>query len=149
MLSGSMTSSAGSWPASRPGAAATGAATPEVGAVVETWPPWLALQIAEAGDIERAAAVMAGFPVDQSDGPGATTGYDLWFPSIAAEAAARCGTSGQRRQLYQRLRPLAGTHVVCGAVVAYAGAVQQPVMDGHSAWWSLVTAGQALRPGGV
>jgi predicted ATPase len=96
---------------------------PEVGAVVETWPPWLALQIAEAGDIERAAAVMAGFPVDQSDGPGATTGYDLWFPSIAAEAAARCGTSGQRRQLYQRLRPLAGTHVVCGAVVAYAGAV--------------------------
>ena len=96
---------------------------PEVGAVVETWPPWLALQIAEAGDPGRAAAVMAGFPVEQSDGPGATTGYDLWFPSIAAEAAARCGTSGQRRQLYQRLLPLAGTHVVCGATVAYAGAV--------------------------
>ena len=90
---------------------------------VETWPPWLALAIAESGDVERAAAVMAGFPVDQSDGPGATTGYDLWFPSIAAEAAARCGTSSQRRQLYQRLLPLAGTHVVCGATVAYAGAV--------------------------
>jgi tetratricopeptide (TPR) repeat protein len=90
---------------------------------VETWPPWLALQAAEAGDLERAAAVMAGFPMGQSDGPGATTGYDLWFPSIAAEAAARCGTSDQRTRLYQRLSPLAGTQVVCGAAVAYAGAV--------------------------
>jgi predicted ATPase len=90
---------------------------------VETWPPWLALQVAEAGDLERAAAVMAGFHVEQADGPGATTGYDLWFPSIAAEAAARCGTSSQRRQLYHRLLPLTGTHVVCGAAVAYAGAV--------------------------
>jgi len=90
---------------------------------VETWPPWLALQVAEAGDLERAAAVMAGFHPEQADGPGATTGYDLWFPSIAAEAAARCGTSSQRRQLYHRLLPLTGTHVVCGAAVAYAGAV--------------------------
>jgi predicted ATPase len=88
-----------------------------------TWPPWLALQVADAGDLERATVIMAGFPVEQSDGPGATTGYDLWCPSIAAEAAARCGTSGQRRQLYERLLPLAGTHVVCGATVAYAGAV--------------------------
>ena len=96
---------------------------PDAEPPVETWPPWLALQIAEAGDLEHATAIMAGFPVEQSDGPGATTGYDLWFPSIAAEAAARCGTSGQRRQLYQRLSPLAGTHVVCGAAVAYAGAV--------------------------
>ena len=61
--------------------------------------------------------------MEQSDGPGATAGYDLWFPSIAAEAAARCGTSAQRRQLYERLLPLAGTHVVCGATVAYSGAV--------------------------
>jgi predicted ATPase len=91
--------------------------------LVETWPPWLALQIAEAGDQERAGVVMAGFPVGQSDGPGATAGYDLWFPSIAAEAAARCGTTSQRCQLYERLLPLAGTHVVCGATVAYAGAV--------------------------
>jgi hypothetical protein len=95
----------------------------DVGALVETWPPWAALQAVAAGDLEHAAAVMAGFPVEQSDGPGATAGYDLWFPSIAAEAAARCGTGGQRRQLYQRLLPLAGTHVVCGATVAYAGAV--------------------------
>lgn len=95
---------------------------PDVGAVSETWPPWLALQVAEAEDLERAAAVTAGFPVEQADGPGATTGYDLWFPSIAAEAAARCGTSGQRRQLYQRLLPLAGTRVVCGATVAYVSA---------------------------
>jgi hypothetical protein len=96
---------------------------PDAEPPVETWPPWLALQVAEAGDPERAAAVMAGFAVEQSDGPGATTGYDLWFPSIAAEAAAQCGTSSQRRYLYQRLSPLAGTHVVCGATVAYAGAV--------------------------
>jgi predicted ATPase len=96
---------------------------PDAEPPVETWPPWRALQAFESGDLERAAAVMAGFPVEQSDGPGATTGYDLWFPSIAAEAAARCGTSSQRRQLYQRLLPLAGTHVVCGATVAYSGAV--------------------------
>jgi predicted ATPase len=96
---------------------------PDAAPPVETWPPWLALQVAEAGDPERAAAIMAGFGIEESDGPGATTGYDLWFPSIAAEAAARCGTGSQRRQLYQRLLPLAGTHVVCGATVAYAGAV--------------------------
>jgi hypothetical protein len=66
---------------------------------------------------------MAGFHVEQADGPGATAGYDLWFPSIAAEAAARCGTSSQRRQLYHRLLPLTGTHAVCGAAAAYAGAV--------------------------
>ena len=90
---------------------------------VETWPPWRALQVADSGDSDGAAAVMTGFSVAQSDGPGATAGYDLWFPSIAAEAAARCGTDGQRRQLYQRLLPLSGTHVVCGATVAYSGAV--------------------------
>jgi hypothetical protein len=96
---------------------------PDAEPPVETWPPWRALLAAEGGELERAAAVMAGFPVEQSDGPGATAGYDLWFPSIAAEAAARCGTSAQRRQLYERLLPLAGTHVVCGATVAYSGAV--------------------------
>jgi hypothetical protein len=96
---------------------------PDAEPPVETWPPWRALLAAEGGELERAAAVMAGFPVEQSDGPGATVGYDLWFPSIAAEAAARCGTSAQRRQLYERLLPLAGTHVVCGATVAYSGAV--------------------------
>ena len=90
---------------------------------VETWPPWRALQASDRGEPEHAAAAMAGFSIEQSDGPGATVGYDLWFPSIAAEAAARCGTSAQRRQLYQRLLPLAGTHVVCGATVAYSGAV--------------------------
>jgi hypothetical protein len=96
---------------------------PDAEPPVETWPPWRALQAVESGDLERAAAVMAGFPVEQSDGPGATVGYDLWFPSIAAEAAARCGTSSQRRHLYQRLLPLAGTHIVCGATVAHSGAV--------------------------
>ena len=96
---------------------------PDAEPPVETWPPWRALLAADGGELERATAVMAGFPVEQSDGPGATAGYDLWFPSIAAEAAARCGTSAQRRQLYERLLPLAGTHVVCGATVAYSGAV--------------------------
>jgi hypothetical protein len=96
---------------------------PDAEPPVETWPPWRALLAADGGELEHAAAVMAGFPVEQSDGPGATAGYDLWFPSIAAEAAARCGTSAQRRQLYERLLPLAGTHVVCGATVAYSGAV--------------------------
>jgi hypothetical protein len=96
---------------------------PDAEPPIETWPPWQALQVADAGDLERATVIMAGFPVEQADGPGATVGYDLWCPSIAAEAAARCGTAGQRRQLYQRLAPFAGTHVVCGATVAYAGAV--------------------------
>jgi hypothetical protein len=59
---------------------------PDSAPPVETWPPWQALQIAEAGDLEHAAAVMAGFPAEQSDGPGATAGYDLWFPSDHPDA---------------------------------------------------------------
>ena len=69
------------------------------------------------------AAALAGFTAAQAWGPGVNAGYDLWFPAIAAEAAARCGTSELRGDLYELLAPYAGTQVGCGAWVAYCGAV--------------------------
>lgn len=90
---------------------------------VETWPPWQALILADGADIEGAASVLAGFTARQAWGPGVTAGYDLWFPAIAAEAAARCGTDELRGDLYQLLAPYSGTQVGCGAWVAYCGAV--------------------------
>ena len=70
-----------------------------------------------------AAAALAGFTAAQAWGPGVSAGYDLWFPAIAAEAAARCGTAALRAGLYELLAPYAGTQVGCGAWVAYCGAV--------------------------
>jgi hypothetical protein len=67
--------------------------------------------------------VLAGFTARQAWGPGVTAGYDLWFPAIAAEAAARCGSDQLRGGLYQLLAPYSGTQVGCGAWVAYCGAV--------------------------
>ena len=90
---------------------------------VETWPPWLALILADGGDPGAAAAALAGFTAGQAWGPGVSAGYDLWFPAIAAEAAARCGTAALRAGLYELLAPYAGTQVGCGAWVAYCGAV--------------------------
>jgi tetratricopeptide (TPR) repeat protein len=90
---------------------------------VETWPPWPALILAERGDLEGAATVLADFSARQAWGPGVTAGYDLWFPAIAAEAAARCGSDQLRGDLYQLLTPYSGTQVGCGAWVAYCGAV--------------------------
>ena len=90
---------------------------------VETWPPWPALILAERGDHDGAASVLAGFSAHQAWGPGVNAGYDLWFPAIAAEAAARCGSDQLRGDLYQLLAPYSGTQVGCGAWVAYCGAV--------------------------
>jgi hypothetical protein len=90
---------------------------------VETWPPWQALILADRGDLEGAARVLAGFAARQAWGPGVTAGYDLWFPAIAAEAAARCGSDQLRGDLYRMLAPYTGTQVGCGAWVAYCGAV--------------------------
>ena len=90
---------------------------------VETWAPWRALVLADAGDEAAAAAALTGFTADQAWGPGVNGGYDLWFPAIAAEAAARCGTGALQAGLYRLLEPYAGTQVGCGAWVAYCGAV--------------------------
>ena len=90
---------------------------------VETWAPWRALILADAGDTNGATAAMAGFTAAQGWGPGVNAGYDLWFPAIAAEAAARCGTSGTQAGLYELLASHAGDQVGCGAWVAYCGAV--------------------------
>ena len=102
---------------------------------VETWPPWLALILAESGDHDGAAGVLSGFSAGQAWGPGVNAGYDLWFPAIAAEAAARCGTDQLRRDLYELLAPYSGTQVGCGAWVAYCGAVDY--------YLGLLAAGQA------
>jgi hypothetical protein len=90
---------------------------------VETWPPWPALILAERGDHDGAASVLSGFSARQAWGPGVNAGYDLWFPAIAAEAAARCGSDQLCADLYQLLAPYSGTQVGCGAWVAYCGAV--------------------------
>jgi len=90
---------------------------------VETWPPWPALILAERGDLEGAATVLAGFSAHQAWGPGVNASYDLWFPAIAAEAAARCGSDQLRGDLYQLLAPYSGIQVGCGAWAAYCGAV--------------------------
>lgn len=73
--------------------------------------------------LDAAASALSGFSAGQAFGPGVDAGYDLWFPSIAADAAARCGTDQLRSDLYDLLSPFAGTHVGCGAFVAYAGRV--------------------------
>lgn len=90
---------------------------------VETWAPWPALILADRGDDEGAARLLSGFSARQAWGPGVSAGYDLWFPAIAAEAAARCGSGQLRGDLYQLLAPYGGTQVGCGAWVAYCGAV--------------------------
>ena len=41
---------------------------------VETWPPWPALILAERGDLDGAATVLAGFSAHQAWGPGVTAG---------------------------------------------------------------------------
>ena len=96
---------------------------PDSAPPVETWPPWPALILADQGDHEGAAKVLSGFSIHQAWGPGVSAGYDLWFPAIAAEAAARCGSDQLRGDLYRLLAPYSGTQVGCGAWVAYCGAV--------------------------
>ena len=96
---------------------------PDSAPPVETWPPWPALILAEQGDHEGAAKALSGFSIHQAWGPGVSASYDLWFPAIAAEAAARCGSDQLRGDLYQLLAPYSGTQVGCGAWVAYCGAV--------------------------
>lgn len=96
---------------------------PESDPPVETWPPWRAVILLDADDVDAATATLAGFTAGQAWGPGVNAGYDLWFPAIAADAAARCGTDELRAELYELLAPFAGTHVGCGAWVAYCGPV--------------------------
>jgi AAA ATPase domain len=105
------------------GRASYGRRRPGSAPPVETWPPWRALILAERGDQDDATSVLAGFSARQAWGPGVNAGYDLWFPAIAAEAAARCGSGQLRGDLYQLLAPYSGTQVGCGAWVAYCGAV--------------------------
>ena len=77
-------------------------------------------------------------PPARRGAPGVNAGYDLWFPAIAAEAAARCGTGELRGGLYELLAPYAGTQVGCGAWVAYCGAVDY--------YLGLLAAARAERP---
>ena len=90
---------------------------------VESWPPWPALILADAAELPAATSALAGFTAEEAFGPQVETGYDLWFPSIAADAAARCGTETLRAAMYELLAGYSGTHISCGACVAYAGPV--------------------------
>ena len=96
---------------------------PKADPQVETWPPWRAVMLFDSDDVDAATATLAGFTAGLAWGPGVNAGYDLWFPAIAADAAARCGTDQLRAELYELLAPFTGTHVGCGAWVTYCGPV--------------------------
>ena len=96
---------------------------------VERWPPWRSLVLADAGQPEEASKALEGFHAADARGPGVNAGYDLWFPAIAAEAAARSGSDHLCTELYQLLTPYAGTQVGCGAWVAYCGPVDGWLAD--------------------
>lgn len=91
------------------------------GPLLASWPPWTALGAVDAGDADAAARMMAGFHVDRGFLPGPRTNPEPWSMAIVAEAVAMAGTRQQREEMYRRLRPLAGMHVVTGGCASYSG----------------------------
>jgi hypothetical protein len=87
------------------------------------WPPFQALALADAGDHAGAAAALAAFELGFELRPGVRSSNDAWPLVVSAEAVAAAGSDAQRADVYRRLVPLAGTHVVVAGFVAHAGAV--------------------------
>jgi hypothetical protein len=112
---------------------------------VEQWPPWRSLVLADAGRTQEAIAVLDGFGAAEAQGPGVNAGYDLWFPVIAAEAAARSGSEQLQGELYELLAPYSGTQVGCGAWVAYCGPVDGYLADLAYARGDVATGDTHLR----
>ena len=142
---GSPTSNAGSWPASPAGGPTSCATVPTASRRSSDWPPWRSLILADAGRADEAAKALEGFRAAEAHGPGVNAGYDLWFPAIAAEAAARSGSDRLRAELYELLAPYAGTQVGCGAWVAYCGPVDGYLADLAFARGDAATGAAHLR----
>jgi hypothetical protein len=74
------------------------------------------------GELHQAAALLAGFDLDRGFRPGRRANPEPWSMAIVAEAVAAAGTAAQREEMYRRLTPLAGLHVISGGCAAYSGA---------------------------
>lgn len=92
------------------------------GDILNSWPPWQAVGLADNGDLKAAADLLTGFDLDRSFRPGPRTNPEPWSMVIVAEAVAAAGTTAQREEMYRRLIPLAGHHVITGGCASYSGA---------------------------
>ena len=91
------------------------------GPILTTWPPWPVLGLADDGELEQARGLLAGFDLDVGFRPGPRSNPEPWSTAIAGEAVAAAGTTAQREEMYRRLLPLAGFHVVTGGCASYSG----------------------------
>jgi hypothetical protein len=91
------------------------------GPILATWPPWPALGLADDGELEEANGLLAGFDLDTGFRPGPRSNPEPWSMAIVGEAVAAAGTTAQREEMYRRLLPLAGFHVVTGGCASYSG----------------------------
>jgi hypothetical protein len=105
--------------------AALGAATPHIDEVLPAtdplWPVFPLLRAwgeVNAGQLDRAAALMRGFAIQDIVGK-----YDLELLAAAAIVCAAVGSQPQREWVYARLEPHAGLHAVIGGCAAYHDAV--------------------------
>ena len=87
-----------------------------------SWPPIRAVLLTAKGDRETAAAVLAGYSLEQDRRHGVRR-HDGWMPMIITEAVVAVGNDAQRTEVYDWLQPLAGHHLVYGGCMGYGGAV--------------------------
>jgi hypothetical protein len=91
------------------------------GPILRRWPPWPALGLADDGELEQAEDLLANFDLDVGFRPGPRANPEPWSMAIVGEAVAAAGTRAQREEMYRRLLPLAGFHVVTGGCASYSG----------------------------
>lgn len=91
------------------------------GPILTAWAPWPALGLADDGELEQAQSLLAGFDLDVGFRPGPRSNPEPWSMAIVGEAVAVAGTTAQREEMYRRLLPLAGFHVVTGGCASYSG----------------------------
>ena len=87
-----------------------------------SWPPVRAVLLTARGDRETAAAVLAGYSLEQDRRHGVRR-HDGWMPMIITEAVVAVGNDAQRTEVYDWLQPLAGHHLVYGGCMGYGGAI--------------------------
>ena len=87
-----------------------------------SWPPVRAVLLNARGDRETAAAVVAGYSLEQDRRHGVRR-HDGWMPMIITEAVVAVGNDAQRTEVYDWLLHLAGHHLVYGGCMGYGGAI--------------------------